>query len=669
MRGWWLRTRCAQLSIGAQSICALSKRRKRVHIVTRGLSAQVYDLTAFAPMHPGGAKYIHKYAGKVATKEFLSNHPVTIIGQTLPNRGRDNVIGFIDEDTLTDEALEPNPGFDSGAEQLQPLDPDELPPLEACVNVFDYELVAQKKMALTGREKGWAYYSSGGDDETTLRDNMNAFHRIWLRPRILRDVSEVDPTTTILDYTLPDGSPFTFPIYLSSVALQGLGHPDAELSWIRACASQGINYLLPTLSSASYDEMFEEAQGFGMNFMFQLYMNQDRTLVEEMVTNAEAHGCRALFITVDAPQLGRRDKDMRMKTVDASSVANVQDSQGKDVPTDGGTAAAISSFIDPSLNWDDVEWMMTMTQMDIVLKGIQTGVDAVMACKMGVKGIVVSNHGGRQMDTARSGIEILPEVMEALKAECTEEERADFHVLLDGGVRRGTDIFKALALGASGCGVGKPAAYAMSAYGQEGIEQMVDQLRAEFANVMQLMGVTSAQQIRDEGMSMCDISNLATHLETSPTDYHYEPINVFTHGKPHKLFAVADAGANAQVTTTTTETTQHPDGSVTTSNTTVTGPAGAGGPMLANNYDVPSTAPPDEPIRRVDFVDLEDLARYADENGEVKFCRCWKSKTFPLCDNAHLEHNEATGDNAAPMVLKGFDPILKSLANNYAVPS
>ena len=195
------------------------------------------------------------------------------------------------------------------------------------------------------------------------------------------------------------------------------------------------------------------------------------------------------------------------------------------------------------------------------------------------------------MDTARSGIEILPEVMEALKAECTEEERADFHVLLDGGVRRGTDIFKALALGASGCGVGKPAAYAMSAYGQEGIEQMVDQLRAEFANVMQLMGVTSVQQIRDEGMSMCDISNLATHLETSPTDYHYEPINVFTHGKPHKLFAVADAGANAQVTTTTTETTQHPDGSVTTSNTTVTGPAGAGGPMLANNYDVPSTAP------------------------------------------------------------------------------
>lgn len=600
------------------------------------------------------------------------SHPLTIIAQTLPNRGQDHAVGFIDADTLTPEALVANDGFDDKKEEKRVLAPDELPPLEACVNVFDYELVAQKKMALEGREKGWAYYSSGGDDETTLRDNMSAFHRIWLRPRILRDVSAVDPTTTILNLTQPDGSPFTFPCYLSSVALQRLGHPDGELAWIRACHSQGINYLLPTLSSVSYDEMYEEASGFGMNFMFQLYVNQDRTLVEDMVTNAESWGCKALFVTVDAPQLGRRDKDMRMKTVDASSVAQVQSSQEKDVPTDGGTTAAITSFIDPSLNWDDIEWMLTLTPMDIVLKGIQTGADAVMAKKMGVKGIVVSNHGGRQIDTARSGIEILPEVMEALRSEFSEEELEDFHVLLDGGVRRGTDIFKALALGARGCGIGKPAAYAMSAYGQPGIEQMLDQLKSEFANVMQLMGVTSVEQIRKEGMSMCDIRSLSTHVESSPTDYHYEPVNVFTHGKVPQMFGITEAGAPAsveQATATTTETTSHPDGTVTTTSTTTTGPATGGGLGLANNYEIPSTVPGEDPVRRVDFVDLEDLGKYADQNGEVKFCRCWKSKTFPLCDNSHVEHNEATGDNAAPMVLKGFDPIVKQLANNYGIPS
>ena len=159
--------------------------------------------------------------------EFVANHPIDIIRQTLPNQGKDHLVGDIDLATLTDEALLPNEGFEEeGRKPVRPLDPDELPPLEACVNVFDYELVAQKKMALEGREKGWAYYASGGDDETTMRDNMNAFHRIWLRPRILRDVSNVQTETTILGFPCNnDGDAYSFPCYLSSVALQRLGHP------------------------------------------------------------------------------------------------------------------------------------------------------------------------------------------------------------------------------------------------------------------------------------------------------------------------------------------------------------------------------------------------------------------------------------------------------------
>ena len=317
-----------------------------------------------------------------------------------------------------------------------------------------------------------------------------------------------------------------------------------------------------------------------MQFWFQLYVNQDRELVQEMVQNAESYGCKALFVTVDAPQLGRRDRDMRMKTIDKSSVSVANDLQEKDVPKDQGTTAAITSFIDPSLSWPDIEWIMSITKMDIILKGIQCGADAVVARKLGVKGIVVSNHGGRQVDTARSGIEILPEVMEALESTFCESELENFHVLLDGGVRRGTDIFKAIALGARGCGIGKPAAYAMSAYGQPGIEQMLDQLRAEFKNVMQLMGVSSVEQIRREGRQLCDIRNLSTHLESSPTDYHYQPVNVFTHGTQPDLLQspmpaqpmLAQQSGEVSTTTTTVKT-EYPDGRIITRTVTVTGPA------------------------------------------------------------------------------------------------
>eukprot|EP01051_Picozoa_sp_SAG22_P025922 SAG22_NODE_7920_length_697_cov_1.852843_1_plen_206_part_10 len=206
--------------------------------------------------------------------------------------------------------------------------------------------------------------------------------------------------------------------------------------------------------------------------------------MEQVISEAAACGCKAIFVTVDAPQLGRRERDMRNKT-EASSGSSIQ-SKDNSIGSDkiaknagGGTSAAISAFIDPSLNWDDIEWVRAIAPpgMDVILKGVQTGIDAVLAVKAGVQGIVVSNHGGRQVDTARSGIEILPEVMAALQAEFGPEQLASFTVLMDGGVRRGTDIFKALALGADGCGIGKPAAYAMSAYGQEGVEKMLTDLQ------------------------------------------------------------------------------------------------------------------------------------------------------------------------------------------------
>ena len=426
----------------------------------------------------------------------------------------------------------------------------DIPPLEACLNTFDYELVAQKLMPLVGRQNGWDYYASGADDEETLRNNANAFHHIWMQPRVLRNVGEIDMSCDVVGNKCP------FPLYLSSVAMQKLGHEDGELAWIRAANNTGLLHMLPTMSSISADDCFAECNALNQPFWYQLYVHPDREIAQEMILKAENAGCSVLFITCDTPTLGRRDRDRRNKVGAASSSA-------------GSGAIGSGSPKDASLKWEDIPWFRSATKMKLFLKGVGTGEDAVRALEAGVDGIVCSNHGGRQLNTARSGIEILAEVTEALEAKFSPEERAHFTVLMDGGVRRGTDIFKAIALGATAVGLGKPVSFAMSAYGQPGIEQMLGQLQQEFRNTMQLMGCTSVQQIREEGRHMINTKNLHTHLDISPTDSHYEPVNVFTHGKLHPLLDPNTASqGQSMVTETMTETTQYPDGRIVTTSTT-----------------------------------------------------------------------------------------------------
>jgi len=249
-----------------------------------------------------------------------------------------------------------------------------------------------------------------------------------------------------------------------------------------------------------------------------LYVNSNRKVTEELVRKAERNGCKAIFITVDAPQLGRREKDMRNKFT--AKEANVQ--KGHKVERNQGTARAISSFIDPSLNWADLDWFKSITSLPIVLKGVQCGEDAILAAQHGVAGIVVSNHGGRQLDYGRSAIEILPEVMDALKTIGAEKK---LEVFLDGGIRRGTDVFKALALGATAVGVGRPVLYGLASYGQEGVERVINILHDELDMVMKLMGTPSVKDIKP---SMCNTRNLADHFVPTPEDYlsshTYEPL-------------------------------------------------------------------------------------------------------------------------------------------------
>ncbi|KAG6840759.1 hypothetical protein C0991_004609, partial [Blastosporella zonata] len=382
------------------------------------------------------------------------------------------------------------------------------PPLDEILNLHDFEAIARLTMA----DKAWAYYSSAADDEITNRENHAAYHRIWFRPRILRDVTKVDWSTTIL------GQKTSMPVYISATALGKLGHPDGELNLTRAAAKHGLIQMIPTLASCSFDEIVDDAQPGQVQF-YQLYVNKDRAITQRLVQHAQQRGIKGLFITVDAPQLGRREKDMRMK-FEAADPSEVSKAGSGAVDRSQGAARAISSFIDPGLNWNDLDWFKSITNMPLILKGVQCWEDALEAYDRGLAGVVLSNHGGRQLDFARSGIEVLVEVVDKLR-----EKRGlafpneKFQLFVDGGVRRATDVLKAIALGATAVGVGRPFLYAFSAYGPEGIDKALQILHDEFEMNMRLLG---AKTIKDVVPSMVDATNIHTHIVSVPGDRLYE---------------------------------------------------------------------------------------------------------------------------------------------------
>ena len=337
-----------------------------------------------------------------------------------------------------------------------------------------------------------------------MRENHSAYHKIWFRPRILHDVETIDLSTTMLE------SKVDIPFYVTATALGKLGNPEGEVILTRGARKHNIVQMIPTLASCSFDEICDAAEGSGQPQWLQLYVNKDRAITERIVKHAEARGVKGLFITVDAPQLGRREKDMRSKFDDVGS--NVQDTGGDNVDRSQGAARAISSFIDPSLSWKDIPWFQSITKMPIILKGVQRVEDVLQAVEMGVQGVVLSNHGGRQLDFARSGIEVLAEVMPVLK-EKGLQDRIELYV--DGGVRRATDIIKALCLGAKGVGIGRPFLYAMSAYGLPGVDRAMQLLKDEMTMNMRLIGASSVDQLEP---SMVDTRGLSMHSTGVPSD-------------------------------------------------------------------------------------------------------------------------------------------------------
>ena len=396
--------------------------------------------------------------------------------------------------TVEQEEKEESPAEKERQERIK-----NMPKLEACYNLTDFEAVARHVM----KKPAWAYYSSGADDEITMRENHSAFHKIWFRPRVLIDVEKVDISTTML------GTKVDIPFYVTATALGKLGHAEGEVVLTRGAKKHNVVQMIPTLASCSFDEIVDAREGDQVQWL-QLYVNKDREITKKIVQHAEERGCKGLFITVDAPQLGRREKDMRSKFDDTGS--NVQNAGGGNVDRSQGAARAISSFIDPSLSWKDIPWFMSITKMPIILKGVQRVEDVIRAIEVGVQGVVLSNHGGRQLDFARSGIEILAEVMPVLR-ERNWQDRIE--IFVDGGVRRATDIIKALCLGAKGVGIGRPFLFAMSAYGLPGVDRAMQLLKDEMVMNMRLIGASSIDQLDP---TMIDTTGLKMHTTGVPAD-------------------------------------------------------------------------------------------------------------------------------------------------------
>ena len=350
----------------------------------------------------------------------------------------------------------------------------------AYLNLHDLEPLAKEKLPAPIFD----FIAGGAEDEVTLRANRAAFEAITFRPRVLVDVSNVDTSTTVLGLTLP------FPVMLAPVAMHRLVHPEGEAATARAATSAGTVMILSTMSSISIEDVAAAADG---PKWFQLYCYSEKGVTERLVKRAEAAGFSALCLTVDVPRLGRRERDLRHVLEFPPDVIPqnfVQEIDMSSIPlTSQGSAisAYAASLMDQTLTWDTISWLKSITSMPVIVKGILTPEDAALAADHGAAAIVVSNHGGRQLDSSPATIAVLPEIVDAVSS------RLD--VIVDGGVRRGTDVLKALALGAKAVLIGRPNIWGLAVNGEVGVSQVLSLLRTELEWAMALCGITSVDQV------------------------------------------------------------------------------------------------------------------------------------------------------------------------------
>lgn len=344
--------------------------------------------------------------------------------------------------------------------------------LERILNLNEFEEFARASM----EPFAYDYYAGGAGEELTVLDNIDAFARYRLRPRVLVDVAKIDTSTTML------GTEVAIPVGFAPTALHKLAHPDGELASARVCGQSGALMCLSTLSSCSLEDVAEHSEG---PRWFQLYVHKRHDVARDLVQRAAASGYSAIVVTADLPVPGYRERELRdnMTIPDYAGPANF---------SEHATSEEFKDFLidlqDQSLEWNDLSWIRDASGgLPLVVKGILTHEDALLALEHGADAVIVSNHGGRQLDRSPASVDVLEEVVEAVAG------RAE--VYLDGGVRRGVDVVTALALGARGVFVGRPLLYALAAAGEAGVRRAFQLLHAEIENAMALLGTTSIDRI------------------------------------------------------------------------------------------------------------------------------------------------------------------------------
>ena len=340
------------------------------------------------------------------------------------------------------------------------------------VCLTDFEPLAKAKMS----PMAWEYVNSAAADEITVKWNREAFNRIRLRPRVLIDVSKLDTRVTLFGQEMP------FPILLAPTSSHRVTHPEGEIATAHGASTAHATMVLSTLSTTSVEDV---AAALKTPLWFQLYVQQDRGFTRELVQRAQAAGCRALCLTVDTPVSGARNREERAHFtlppgVDFPHLRGYKAAADRSAQTAEGVSSIFSGLLSADLTWKDVAWLQSFAKVPLLLKGVLNPDDADRAAKEGVAGIIVSNHGGRNFDTVPATIDALPLVAEKVAGRIP--------ILMDGGVRRGTDVLKALALGATAVQIGRPYVYGLGAAGADGVARVLQILQNEFMMAMALAG-------------------------------------------------------------------------------------------------------------------------------------------------------------------------------------
>jgi L-lactate dehydrogenase (cytochrome) len=445
-----------------------------------------WDVTTFIDKHPGGASLILSQSGKDATSAYEDFHSPELVEQTL---GLDAKRGSLRPETAAEKLRRDvlqDKKIPSQAKQ---------PSLRAMISLADFQKMASVHMSPTA----WAYVISGADDEISCRENARAYSKVFLRPRVLRDVQTVNCSTTIL------GQKSSLPFYTSPVGLGKMVHPDGECAIASAVGKEGIIQVVNTVSSMPIEQIMESRLNAEQPVFWQLYADRDLNKSVAFVKRVERAGVKAIWLTVDSPVVGKRERDERM-TSSGDVVETMEEVVGNDKAT--GLAATNTGFINAGIDWSIVDRLKRITTLPIVIKGIQCYEDAAIAFERKVDGIVLSNHGGRSQDTAQPPLLTLLEINKFAPQILGKH----MEVFVDGGARRGTDIVKALALGATAVGIGRPVLFSMAGgFGSYGVRRMIQILRRELQINMAMIG---ARNIGELDSSMLNTRQLEHMLSS-----------------------------------------------------------------------------------------------------------------------------------------------------------